>query len=164
MVLEAFDRLSATGKAKFRLDVVGHSGDSAEIPLVNVDALPTNSGDRWKVLEKMQLTSQYCWSGDQTLDAINKAVDAIAETDADDYIVLALTDANFDRYGITSEDIRRALTRNSKVHVALLGIGEGAETAWLPTVLPGKAFCVRETGDLSRTLRTILSSTLDRGL
>ena len=83
---------------------------------------------------------------------------------ADDYIVIAITDANFDRYGITAEDLRRSLTRNSKVHVALLGIGEGAETEWLPTVLPGKAFCVRETGDLARTLRTILSSTLDRGL
>jgi hypothetical protein len=82
----------------------------------------------------------------------------------DDYIVIAITDANFDRYGITAEDLRRSLTRNSKVHVALLGIGEGAETEWLPTVLPGKAFCVRETGDLARTLRTILSSTLDRGL
>ncbi|KWU41842.1 hypothetical protein RHOSPDRAFT_30334 [Rhodotorula sp. JG-1b] len=164
MILEAFDRLTATGKPKFRLDLVGHSGESAEIPLVNVDALPANSGDRWKILEKMSLIAQYCWPGDETLNAINKAVDAVAETDADDYIVIAITDANFDRYGITAEDLRRSLTRNSKVHVALLGIGEGAETEWLPTVLPGKAFCVRETGDLARTLRTILSSTLDRGL
>lgn len=82
MILEAFDRLSATGKPKFRLDLVGHSGESAEIPLVNVDALPANSGDRWKILEKMSLIAQYCWPGDETLNAINKAVDAVAETDA----------------------------------------------------------------------------------
>ena len=82
MILEAFDRLTATGKPKFRLDLVGHSGESAEIPLVNVDALPANSGDRWKILEKMSLIAQYCWPGDETLNAINKAVDAVAETDA----------------------------------------------------------------------------------
>ena len=83
---------------------------------------------------------------------------------ADDYIVIALSDANFERYGITKDDIRRSLTRNPKVHVALLAIGEGAETTWLPQVLPGKAFTVRQTGDLSRTIRTVLSATLDKGL
>lgn len=82
MLLEAFDRLSASGKAKYRIDIVGHSGESAEIPFVNVDALPTNSGDRWKIVEKMALITQYCWPGDETLNALNKAVDAVAEADA----------------------------------------------------------------------------------
>ncbi|BGP10994.1 hypothetical protein JCM10049v2_006888 [Rhodotorula toruloides] len=164
MLLEAFDRLSASGKAKYRIDVVGHSGESAEIPFVNVDALPTNSGDRWKIVEKMALITQYCWPGDETLNALNKAVDAVAEADADDRIVIAVTDANFDRYGIGAEDLRRCLTRNSKVHTSLIAIGEGAESEWLPKVLPGKAFRVKDSGDLARTLRSILSSTLDKGL
>ncbi|BGP51199.1 hypothetical protein JCM10450v2_007128 [Rhodotorula kratochvilovae] len=164
MIMEAFDRLSAAGKAKYRVDVVGHSGESAEIPFVAPDALPNNAGDRWKIVEKMALITQYCWPGDETVNALNKAVDTVAEADADDYIVIAITDANFDRYGITEEDLRRALTRNPKVHVALLAIGEGAETEWLPKVLPGKAYMVRKTGDLARTIRSILSSTLDKGL
>lgn len=98
MLLEAFDRLSATGKAKFRLDIVGHSGESAEIPLVNVDALPSNSGDRWKILEKMSLISQYCWPGDETINAINKSVDVVAETDAGQpsLPLLASQDSNAD--------------------------------------------------------------------
>lgn len=88
MLLEAFDRLSASGKAKYRIDIVGHSGESAEIPFVNVDALPTNSGDRWKIVEKMALITQYCWPGDETLNALNKAVDAVAEADAGALIFL----------------------------------------------------------------------------
>lgn len=59
MILEAFDRLSASGKAKYRLDFVGHSGESAEIPFVGADALPSNPGDRWRIVEKMALISQY---------------------------------------------------------------------------------------------------------
>ncbi|GAA5995340.1 uncharacterized protein JCM10292_005112 [Rhodotorula paludigena] len=164
MILEAFDRLSASGKAKYRLDFVGHSGESAEIPFVGADALPSNPGDRWRIVEKMALISQYCWPGDETINALDKAVDAVAEADADDYIVVAITDANFDRYGITAEDLRRSITRNSKVHVALLAIGEGAETTWLPKVLPGKAYTVRRTGDLASTIRAVLSATLDKGL
>lgn len=132
---------------------------------------------------------RYCWPGDETINALDKAVDAVAEADAgaplpalvsrgparrvltrlaaaraDDYIVIAITDANFDRYGITAEDLRRSITRNSKVHVALLAIGEGAETTWLPKVLPGKAYTVRRTGDLASTIRAVLSATLDKGL
>ncbi|GAA5909649.1 hypothetical protein JCM8208_003837 [Rhodotorula glutinis] len=164
MICEAFNQLSKQGKSKYSIDILGHSGEGAEIPFVAVDALPSNAGDRWRIVEKMALISQYCWPGDETLNAINKAVDAVAEADADDYIVIALSDANFERYGITKDDIRRSLTRNPKVHVALLAIGEGAETAWLPKVLPGKAFTVRQTGDLARTIRTVLSATLDKGL
>lgn len=61
MVLEAFSRLSK--KEKYRIDLVGQSGEEAVIPLVAVEALPKHAGERWRVIEKMAIIPQYCWSG-----------------------------------------------------------------------------------------------------
>jgi hypothetical protein len=48
----------------------------------------------------------------------------------DDWFVIAISDANFERYGISANDLRRVMTRNPKVHTALICIGEGAEASW----------------------------------
>ena len=53
------------------------------------------------------------------------------------------------------------MNSNPKVKTALIAIGEGAEAAWLPTVLPGRAYRVKETTDIATTLRAILGSMLD---
>jgi hypothetical protein len=49
----------------------------------------------------------------------------------DDWFVIAITDANFGRYSITAEDLKRCMNRDPKVHTALICIGEGAEVPWL---------------------------------
>jgi hypothetical protein len=59
MVLEAFARLSR--KEKYRIDLVGQSGEEAVIPLVALDNLPTHGGDRYKVVQKMAVIPQYTW-------------------------------------------------------------------------------------------------------
>lgn len=64
------------------------------------------------------------------VEAIEKAVDEVAKYDADDWFVIAISDANFGRYQITAEDLKRALGRNTKVRTALICIGEGAEATW----------------------------------
>ena len=85
------------------------------------------------------------------VEAIEKAVDDVAKFDAgtspksrpfciscialiitilDDWFVIAITDANFGRYEITADDLKRSLYRNPKVHTALICIGEGAEATW----------------------------------
>ena len=57
-------------------------------------------------------------------------------TFSDDWFVITITDANFARYGISEEDIHRVMTRQPKVHTALICIGEGAEALWYePTTL-----------------------------
>ena len=48
----------------------------------------------------------------------------------DDWFVVAISDANFGRYGITAQDLKRVMSRNPKVHTALICIGEGAEATW----------------------------------
>lgn len=73
---------------------------------------------------------------------ITQGVADCADSDSDDFFVVCITDANFSRYGITAEDLKLAMETNPKVKVALLAIGEGAEAAWLPNALPGKAYRV----------------------
>lgn len=65
--------------------------------LVPLDKLPSHAGDRYKVLEKMSLIPQYAWSGDHTIEAIEAGVTEVALADADDYFVVVITDANFER-------------------------------------------------------------------
>ena len=42
------------------------SGDSPAIPLVESDGQPTEVRDRWKVIEKMSMITQYAFAGDYT--------------------------------------------------------------------------------------------------
>ncbi|KAL8292641.1 hypothetical protein RQP46_001253 [Phenoliferia psychrophenolica] len=160
MVLESFARLSR--KEKYRIDLVGQSGEEAVIPLVALDALPTHAGDRYKVIQKMAVIPQYAWAGDHTIEAITKGVADCADSDADDFFVICITDANFSR--ITADDLRGAMEINPKVKVALLAIGEGAEAAWLPKALPGKAYRVMNTTDIATNLRAILGQMLSSAL
>ena len=44
--------------------------------------------------------------------------------------MITITDANFARYGISEEDLHRVMTRQPKVHTALICIGEGSEALW----------------------------------
>ena len=48
----------------------------------------------------------------------------------DDWFVIAITDANFGRYNITPDELKRAMSRQPKVNTALICIGEGAESSW----------------------------------
>ncbi|KAL6302276.1 AAA domain-containing protein [Sparassis latifolia] len=160
MLMETFDRL--TRKDKYVWDIYGHSGDSAEIPLVEFDKPPAELRDRWKVVEKMEMVTQYTFAGDYTTEAIDKAVTEVAKFDADDWFVIAVTDANFARYNITAEDLQRVMTRQPKVNTALICIGEGAEAAWIPQKLQGRGFRVSNTADIPTVLRSILSTMVDR--
>lgn len=62
---------------------------------------------------------------------------------------MIITDANFERYGMTAVDLKRTMNANNKVKVTMIAIGEGAEAAWLPSALPGKAYQVKETSEVS---------------
>ncbi|KAJ7224765.1 AAA domain-containing protein [Mycena rebaudengoi] len=160
MLMETFDRLSR--KEKYVWDMYGHSGDGADIKLVDALKPPTEMKERWKVIEKMALVPQYAFAGDYTVEAIEKGVNDVGAFDADDWFVIAITDANFGRYMIKPEDITRAMRKNPKVHTALICIGEGAEAAWIPKSLPGRGFRVTNTADIPTVLRSILSTMVDR--
>lgn len=65
MIMEAFARLSRP--EKYQWDIVAHCGDSPEITLVESDKLPESASDRFKVIQKMVLTTQYAFAGDYTV-------------------------------------------------------------------------------------------------
>ncbi|KAJ7443890.1 AAA domain-containing protein [Mycena galericulata] len=160
MLMETFERLSR--KEKYVWDMYGHSGDGPDIQLVDALKPPTEMKERWKVIEKMALVPQYAFAGDYTVEAIEKGVKDVAAFDADDWFVIAITDANFERYLIKPEDIARAMRRDPKVHTALICIGEGAEAAWIPRSIPGRGFRVMNTADIPTVLRSILSTMVER--
>uniref|UniRef100_A0A671YC87 von Willebrand factor A domain-containing protein 8 n=1 Tax=Sparus aurata TaxID=8175 RepID=A0A671YC87_SPAAU len=64
MVMEALESY----EHKFKYDIVGHSGDGYDIELVRADKVPKNNKQRLKVLKTMHAHSQFCMSGDYTLE------------------------------------------------------------------------------------------------
>ncbi|KAK2460039.1 hypothetical protein APHAL10511_007962 [Amanita phalloides] len=160
MLMETFDRL--TRKDKYAWDITGHSGDGPDIALVEMNKPPSELKDRWKIVEKMNMIPQYAFAGDFTVEAIEKSVTEVAKYDADDWFVIAITDANFQRYGITPDQLTRAMKRDPKVNTALICIGEGAEAKWVTDRLPGRGFRVANTADVPTVLRSILSAMVER--
>ena len=56
--------------------------------------------------------SQYCMSGDHTVEATAKAMESVIRGEAaDQYNVIVVSDANFARYGIIPEDIDAIMVR-----------------------------------------------------
>lgn len=77
---------------------------------------PKDNSDRLKIAREMHAHSQYCFSGDNTLEGTLRAINRVsAEEDADERYVIILSDANLDRYGIHPSQLGRVLTSNPKV-------------------------------------------------
>ena len=51
------------------------SGDGPLIPLVEVDKPPTEVRDRWKIVEKMIMVTQYTYAGDYTRSQLPSFLD-----------------------------------------------------------------------------------------
>ena len=107
----------------FQYDIVGHSGDSPEIPFVSHDAPPKNNKERLDVMKQMHAHAQYCWSGDHTLESTDLAITRITAEEADDYYVVVLSDANLERYGIPAEAFGKVLTSDPRVNAFAIFIG-----------------------------------------
>lgn len=107
----------------FQYDIVGHSGDSPEIPFVSHDSPPKNNKERLNIIKKMHAYAQYCWSGDHTLEGTDLAVKHITVEEADDYFVVVLSDANLERYGIPAEAFGKVLMSDARVHAFAIFIG-----------------------------------------
>jgi hypothetical protein len=105
MVMESLHSL----QEKYKYELIGHSGDSDAVPLVNSEKPPKNEAERLRVLQQMVAHSQFCFSGDNTLEATEKAIKDITKEEGDDYFVIVLSDANLRRYGIRWADLVRGI-------------------------------------------------------
>lgn len=101
---------------QFDYSMVGHSGDSACIPLIEFGCPPNNALERMRILQQMVAHTQYCQSGDNTLPAINRAmldVGASDVTDQTECFVVAISDANLYRYGIQPKELGQIMRGQS---------------------------------------------------
>ncbi|XP_028291916.1 von Willebrand factor A domain-containing protein 8 isoform X2 [Gouania willdenowi] len=158
MVMEALESY----ENKFKYDIVGHSGDGYDIELVTVDKVPKNNKERLKVLKTMHAHSQFCMSGDYTLEATEVSIRTLSQEEADEHFVVVLSDANLERYGIRPERFAQALTSDSQVHAFAIFIGSlGDQAERLQKTLPaGRSFVAMDTKQIPQILQQIFTSTV----
>jgi len=76
----------------------------------------------------------------------------LVKEEADDHFVVVLSDANFDRYGLSPRRYAQIMTRNEKVNVYCIFIGAlGNQAQHLKSNLPaGKTFVCLNTQEIPR--------------
>ncbi|XP_026673539.1 von Willebrand factor A domain-containing protein 8 isoform X2 [Ceratina calcarata] len=158
MVMEAFSGY----EGKFQYDIVGHSGDDYNIVFVKHTQPPADNKRRLEIIKTMHAHSQFCESGDNTLQATQHAIVNLAKEDADERIVVVLSDANFDRYGIRPEQFAKILTANPDVNAFAIFIGSLGDQATNLTkrITAGRAFVCMDLKDIPRILQQIFSASL----
>ncbi|XP_043927636.1 von Willebrand factor A domain-containing protein 8 [Protopterus annectens] len=158
MVMEAFENY----EHKFKYDIVGHSGDGFNIELVRSDKIPKNNKQRLEILKVMHAHSQFCMSGDHTLEGTDHAIKEIAKEEADEYFVIVLSDANLERYGIPPERFAETLTSDPQVNAFAIFIGSlGDQAMRLQRTLPaGRSFVAMDTKQIPQILQQIFTSTM----
>lgn len=160
MVMEAFEGYGD----KICYDIVGHSGEENDLPFTRLNQAPANEKERLEVLKTMHAHSQFCMSGDHTLSATVLAINELANRSEnyDESFVIVLSDANFDRYGISPTNFAKILNRKSEVNGFAIFIGSlGDQADRLAKKLPaGKAFVCLDTKKIPEVLKTIFTSTM----
>jgi MoxR-like ATPase len=150
MVMEAI-----RDDSRFELEITGHNGDSAEIPLLRKDS-PRDPATQLRVLESMVAHTQYTLAGDSTLEAMDKAIDQASDGD----LVVLISDANLRRYRIEPEDVSSILRRNHNVHTHLIFVGSmGEEAHKLARAIPNeRAQVCLNSEELPLLLKSIVAS------
>ena len=149
---------------KYSYAIVGHSGESGEVPFVAFDAPPRDRRERLLVLKRMYTHSEYCTSGDHTLDGLETGVQRVLEAEADDYFVVVVSDANIVGYGLEADRLRAAILREPRVHCSVLFLalsGTAAETL-TSAMPPGHAHICLDTAELPSALKRILAAATER--
>ncbi|XP_034940681.1 von Willebrand factor A domain-containing protein 8 [Chelonus insularis] len=158
MVMEAF----CGYEGKFKYDIVGHSGDEYNILFVDCNQPPTDNKQRLEVIKTMYAHAQYCLSGDHTLEATEHAITSLAKEEADESIVVVLSDANLERYGIPPEKFGKLLTSCPEVNAYAIFIGSlGDQADRVMKKMPsGRAFVCMDLQNIPRILQQIFAASV----
>jgi len=168
MAMPSGERISAE-TSNLEYSITGHSGDSENISFVPFGSYSAvkDEKSRLKLLQKMVAHTQFCMSGDNTLEAASYAVKSIVNSDTSggedkqyQRYVFVLSDANFERYGISASDIRRTMLKDPRVQVHFILIASlGDEAERFATALPaGRVHMCYESTDLPSIFKRILTS------
>lgn len=165
LILEAMDG----HLDRYEYAVLGHSGDTAKTVFVDFGKPPENRGERLKVLQRMVAHTQFCWPGDNTIEATRLAINHVLAAMEDDphdededeesarAFVVVLSDANFRRYGLDPSWWSDALQFHRSVvgHAIMVG-SLGTEATVIKSRLPpGRGHVVMDTALLPATFRSI---------
>lgn len=71
----------------------------------------------------MHAHSQFCFSGDTTMEATKNAIEKVVEDEGDEHFVIVLSDANLERYGISPPKLARMMNSDPRVNVFFIFIG-----------------------------------------
>ena len=158
---------------KFDYSIVGHSGDSRCIELVKFGEQPANFKERLRILQTMVAHSQFCQSGDNTLGAIKQAILDVASDGnhtaggvSVDSVVIAISDANLERYGISPRELGQAISvpddaASTKAFCIFIA-SFGNEAEQIKRSLPvGRGFVCMDPGELPTTVRNILTQEIN---
>ncbi|XP_076454368.1 von Willebrand factor A domain-containing protein 8-like [Babylonia areolata] len=158
MMMEAFENY----EQKIKYDIVGHSGETWADQIVSTDKSPKNNKERLNVLKMMHAHSQFCISGDNTLEAVKHSIQEVGQEEADEHFVIVLSDANFDRYGIRPARFGEILTSDEDVNAYAIFIGSlGDQAVRLNKQLPmGHSYVCMDTKNLPMILQQIFTSTM----
>jgi len=80
-------------------------------------------------VQALHAHSQFCLSGDNTLEAAKHAVETVIKQEADEHFVIVLSDANLDRYGIPPRKLAEILTMSDDVNAYVIFIGSLGDQA-----------------------------------
>lgn len=174
MMMEAF-----TGyETLFKYEIFGHSGDEHELPLSPLSSPPSDDKERFEVLRQVYLHSQFCSSGDNTLEATYHSLKHLnsrnIQEQYDEVFVVVLSDANLERYGISPKELARIIEQQGSgdksrhggreggsagvaCYTIFIGsIGEQAKR--LKEALPnGKAFICMDAKELPKILQRVFT-------
>jgi hypothetical protein len=158
MLMEAFRGF----ESRFEYTIVGHSGDSAKMEFVGPGNYPANERDCMNVLAKMGSHSQFCLSGDHTVEGLKTAMKDVVSKEGDDYFVCVLTDANLTAYGIDpKKDLLATLKSDDRVNAFLIVIGSIQDQAEvLSRALGGNAYTCFDSKDLPRVMKSVFLSSI----
>ena len=118
--------------------------------------------DRLKLIRKMVHHSQTCKSGDNTLAATRRAITDVTAKAADEYFVFVLSDADFQRYDVSSAELGNALLADERVSAYALFIASNfaAAEAIQDELPPGRGFSCYDTSKLISTLKDIFQASI----
>uniref|UniRef100_A0A1I8FUD4 von Willebrand factor A domain-containing protein 8 n=1 Tax=Macrostomum lignano TaxID=282301 RepID=A0A1I8FUD4_9PLAT len=158
MLMEAFEGF----ETKFAYEFRGHSGEGPDWNFTSAVRPPANQKQRLDALKAMLAHSQFCMSGDHTVEAIDCGVRQLATAEADERFLVVFSDANLDRYGIHPKQLSRALTQDARVTACAIFLGTlGNQATFLRESLPsGHAFVCLDNASLPHILQQFFTSTL----
>lgn len=157
MVMEAFQGLGH----KYEYAVIGHSGETAWLPLVPMGQPPGNRRERLQVIRDMIQHSAYCRSGDHTLAASIKSMHEVTAEEADDYFVFLVSDANLEGYGVSPDSLTKVLTSDARVNAFAVFIAEEGTAAKIQAGMPsGRAHVVLDTQEMPLLFKNIFANAL----